>query len=269
MMIDSLNISLGSNSSHQMKLITNDSFVYRAQETIGIFSDGANIDISPTLLTGGQDHFIGIILLVLMLFIAAIWYFLPDLIRNNFKSLTNNPFKRNWESTGNTSGLIVNSLLYLNFLIVFPLLIHKVTNSIFPDFLGLKIDWGSFYIIVLVLIIFILFRYFYIKLSGFIFQTFDMAIQQNRLYNSLDKGLGLISLPLLLFSIYSDSKFYLFLSVIVFVLFLVSRWIFTMVIGIRISKFSWFHIILYLCTLEIIPIILLLKMLENGVLTIA
>lgn len=268
MIIDSLNKVLGINSSHQMTVIIYDSTAYSSQETISIFSSATNIDISPTLIGNNQDHFIGIVLLVLMLFIASIWYFLPDLLRNNFKSITNNPFKRNWEFVGNTSGLIVNTLLYLNFLIVFPLLIYKITNSIFPDYLGLKIDWKSIYIIVLILAVFILFRYFYIKLSGFIFQTYDMAIQQNRLYNSLDKALGLISLPLLLFSLYSDSNFFLFVSVMVFILFISSRWVFTMVIGIRISKFSWFHIILYLCILEIIPIILLLKMLENGFFTV-
>jgi len=256
-------------SSYQMLDFASDSSTINVKEIVGVFSNSANADINPALIINDQYSLIGIILLVLILLISAIWYFLPDLLRNNFKSLTTNPFKRNWESTGNTSGLIVNTLLYLNFLVVFPLLIFMVINNIFPDYLNLNVEWKSLYIIVLTLTVFILFRFFYIKLSGFIFQTYEMSIQQNRLYNSLDKGLGLLSLPLLLFSLYSDSNFFLFLSMLVFVLFITARWVFTMVIGIRISKFSWFHIILYLCTLEIIPIILLLKMLENGYFTVA
>lgn len=268
-MKDSLNNIFGNNSTYQIAEFASDSLVVKSEVTTGMFSNASNVDIIPALIINDQYHLIGIVLLILMLLISAIWYFVPDLLRNNFSSLTTNPFKRTWESSGNTSGLIINTLLYLNFLVVVPLLIFMVINSIFPDYLVLKIEWKSIYIIVLILTVFILFRYLYIKLSGFLFQTYDMSVQQNRLYNGLDKGLGLLSLPLLLFSLYSDSNFFLFVSMLVFVLFITARWVFTLVIGIRISKFSWFHIILYLCTLEIIPIILLLKMLENGFITVS
>jgi hypothetical protein len=236
-----------------------------SNDTISVFAKSSRTEILPTLIINNQYHYLGLVLLVLILFIAAIWYYLPEVLNDNFNSLINNPFKRNWESSVNTSGLVVNALLYVNFVLVFSFLVLIVINSIFPDYLSLKMSLFSLYPISLITVIFLIFRFLFVKLSGFIFKTFEMANQQNRLYNSLDRGLGLILLPLLLFSIYGDNEIFLFLSVLVLAIFFVLRWIFTILIGIRITKFSWFHIIVYLCTLEIIPFLILLKALNNEV----
>jgi len=263
-MIDSLNNAIGIDSSHKITLIYADSIAPIVQEVSSIFSNGTYIDMEPSIVASGQDNILGIVLLILILLIASIWFFAPDVLSSNFRLLTKNPLKRNWESTGNTSGLIVNTLLYLNFIIVFPILLFSFIDKVFPDYLNINIEWRSMYIVSLILIAFILFRFLFIKLSGFIFQTQEMATPQNDLYNSLDKTLGLLLLPVLLFSLYSDSNIFLFAALLILILFFAARWIITMVIGIRITKFSGFHIILYLCTLEIIPIVLLLKMLKSN-----
>ena len=264
-MSDSLNYFMQFNSSYKPVELEVDSTQVSVQEVASIFGRETVFDISPILFSNSYNHYTGIVLIVLMLLIASLWYFLPDLLRSNFISLVANPFKRSWDTSRNTSGLLVNTLLYLNFLIVFSILILMVVNSIFPNYMNIHLEWDSFYKILLVVLGLILFRFFYIKISGFIFETKEMARQQNRLYNSLEKSLGLISLPLLFLSIYANSQIFLTISILVFVLFISVRWVFTIALGIRITKFSWFHIILYLCTLEIVPFMLLIKMLEKGV----
>jgi hypothetical protein len=262
-MIDSLKHTFENSYSDQVPIFASDSSV--VNDTLSFVANGADVYINPQLIINNQNPFVGLVLLLLMFLIAAIWYFSPDSLTINFKSLTANSFRRNWEKTGNKSGLVINSLLYLNFLVVSSLLVFMVINNFLFDLLNISVEWNSFYMIVLGIVLFVLLRYIFIKLSGFVFQTFEMAYQQNKLYNSMEKGLGLISLPLLLASLYINLDLFLYLSIGLFILFVISRWGFTIVIGIRTSKFSWFHIILYLCTLEIIPLMFLLKILENQI----
>ncbi len=264
-MTDSLKHMFEYNYMDQVTTFEPDSSFVKAQDTISFIASTTNIEINPELIVNPNTYLTTVVLLVLLFFIASIWYFAPDVLVSNFKSITTNHFRRNWDSAGNKSGLIVNTLLYLNFFVVSSLLIFMIINNVFPNLLIVKIEWSSFYLIVLSVIFLIVLRYISIMASGFIFKTIELAVEQNRLYNSMEKGLGLILLPLLLFSIYTQSNIFLYLSTMVFLLFVISRWVFTIAIGIRVSKFSWFHIILYLCTLEIIPLLLLLKTLENQV----
>jgi len=230
-----------------------------------LFPTPMNMDIQPIMVLGMPYHVIGVILLTIMLALSALWYSSPNLIVDNFSALSFNPFKRTWDSASNKSGLVVNSILYLNFLIVFSTLVFFIVNRLSPNLMNLKLDLGSLVKIISVLSALILFRLIYVKISGFIFQTNEMSRQQNKLYNSLEKTMGIITLPLLFFYLYADGSIFLIISLLVFVLFVIVRWVFTMAIGLRITKFSWFHIILYLCTLEIVPFLLLIKLLENGV----
>lgn len=264
-MSDNLNDIMQMSSNYHMNSFAHDSLHLVKFDTSSVFTQSVSNEIVPKLLLSDQYYFLGLGLLFLMLFISAIWYYLPEVLSNNFKSLTNNPLKRNWESTQNTSGLVVNTLLYLNYFVVFSFLIFMIINKVIPEYLNFKMELIKLFPISLILLIFLIFRFFFIRVTGFIFKTIDMASHQNRLYNSLDRGLGLFLLPVLLFSLYGNQLLFLTLSVLTVILFVVSKWVFTIVIGIRITKFSWFHIILYLCTLEIIPILILIKVLETGV----
>lgn len=264
-MSDNLRDIMQISSNHHMDNFANDSLHNINFDSSSIFTQSVSNEIVPKLILTDQYYFLGLGLLLLMFFISAIWYFLPEVLSNNFKSLTNNPLKRNWESTQNTSGLVVNTLLYLNYVVVFSFLIFMIVNNVIPEYLNYKMELRKLFPISLILLMFLLFRFLFISVSGFIFKTFDMASHQNRLYNSLDRGLGLFLLPVLLFSLYGNQLLFLSLSILTVSLFIVSRWVFTIVIGIRITKFSWFHIILYLCTLEIIPILILIKVLETEV----
>ena len=74
---------------------------------------------------------------------------------------------------------------------------------------------------------------------------------------------GIFLLPLLLFMIYSKSSISSFatsLSIGIVTIISVVRYFRYVIIGVSFSKFSHFYLFLYLCTLEIIPILIIIKL---------
>jgi hypothetical protein len=70
---------------------------------------------------------------------------------------------------------------------------------------------------------------------------------------------GIFLLPFLVFMVYLKCAVFLWICVIIFALFFFFRLIRGFLIGISITKFSWLFLFVYLCTLEILPLIVLLK----------
>ncbi|MFZ4399604.1 MAG: DUF4271 domain-containing protein [Bacteroidales bacterium] len=73
---------------------------------------------------------------------------------------------------------------------------------------------------------------------------------------------GIILLPLLLFMIFSQgviSSFAINISVFLLIVLSVVRYFRYIIIGVSYSKFSHFYFFLYLCTLEILPILIIIK----------
>jgi hypothetical protein len=233
-------------------------------DTIGFVNGTSQINIH-SISHNTETSLLGIVLLVLMLFISAIWYFSPDFIKGNFTALATNPLKRNWESGANKAGMIINVLLYVNFIIVIPISIMLVFNNLIPNYLNLGISANTLLLLIAIITVYILFRQIFVSATAWLFATKTMGRAHNKLLNNLEKTLGIIILPILFVFIYTNSSLLIGFGVLFILLFIISRWVFTMAIGLRITKFSWFHIILYLCTLEIIPFLLVIKLLRNQV----
>lgn len=98
-----------------------------------------------------------------------------------------------------------------------------------------------------------------VRLSGLIFRNSETAseyIQNMFIYNLFG---GIILLPLLLPIIYSGTPVFLFIAVGCLLILVLLRFIRGIVVGLSDHKFSLFHLFLYLCTLEILPVAVLLK----------
>jgi len=98
-----------------------------------------------------------------------------------------------------------------------------------------------------------------IRLSGVVFKTTEMAKKQQIIYLNSYNASGVLLLPLLfMLMIVPGNNILYFILFIVAIIFMY-RWIQTIAIGINSTHFNTFHLILYLCTLEIIPMMILLK----------
>jgi hypothetical protein len=91
-------------------------------------------------------------------------------------------------------------------------------------------------------------------------ETAKEYIQNILIYNL---ALGILLLPLILLMVYTLHEVFLYLAVFVVVITLGLRFIRGMAIGLSDSKFTLFHLFLYLCTLEILPLAFVAKLLSK------
>jgi len=71
---------------------------------------------------------------------------------------------------------------------------------------------------------------------------------------------GVLLLPVLVLTVYLKSYFFLYTGIGIIVLMYIFRFFRGFVIGISLTKFSYLFLFLYLCTLEILPLVVLLKL---------
>jgi hypothetical protein len=124
------------------------------------------------------------------------------------------------------------------------------TLILFAEFLGAYIVYSIFKILAIWLI-------------SITFKNPDTAreyIQNILIYNLV---LGILMLPLLLLIIYTYHEVFLYLAGTVAFIILCLRFIRGIVIGLSDPKFSLFHLFLYLCTLEILPLAFAAKFLSK------
>jgi hypothetical protein len=91
-------------------------------------------------------------------------------------------------------------------------------------------------------------------------ETAKEYIQNILIYNLVT---GIILLPLLLLIIYTYHELFLYMAGGLILIMIFLRFIRGVAIGLSDTKFSLFHLFLYLCTLEILPIIVAAKFLSK------
>ncbi len=106
-------------------------------------------------------------------------------------------------------------------------------------------------------------KIFTVRFIGFVFRTKNTT--REYLLNMLIFCLvtGLIILPFLVIIVYMKSVFMLYCTVGIISLLFIFRFVRGFFIGIRLTKFSYLFLIVYLCALEILPLLVLVKLLLN------
>jgi hypothetical protein len=110
-----------------------------------------------------------------------------------------------------------------------------------------------------------LLAYWFVKLLmvfslGIIFRTYQATREYILNIFILIFISGVILLPLLVLTVYLQSIFLLYICLILFVLLFIFRFIRGFFIGISVSRFSYILLFVYLCSLEILPVIILAKL---------
>jgi hypothetical protein len=230
---------------------------------IGTFVQSGSNEIIPATFERSSIDYFSYILLFLITILAFIWSFLPERFLSVFNFSTKKGFSRSGEVTFTTPGLIITLFYFFNFIFSFGFFIFLLIKAFAPEIINSMNNLLFFAYILVAIIVFYLFRITYIKVFGFLFKTNEKSSQQLNIYMNTENSFGVLLIPFLFISLYTQTNFILFAGIFMFVLFLVIRWVKTFFIGMSIGGFSVLHLILYLCNLEIIPILVVIKLVEN------
>ncbi len=156
----------------------------------------------------------------------------------------------------------ISIFLTLAFIISYSIFIVQAYSFFF---IQSKID--SLFLISLklsiVIAVFILLKWLVMHFVGVVFKNEEAAslyILNSLIYNVITSIL-LIPLTFILFYINFELRVYfLYIGLIMLLIINTLRYFRYVIIGLTYSKFSFFYLILYLCTLEILPVLLVLKM---------
>jgi len=166
---------------------------------------------------------------------------------------------------GNIFNERITAFIYPIYFISFGFIIYEVITLVFSN----KINYQGYLIYLLCLVGFIIFyftKYLLIKTISIIFltkrETDDYLLNQ-LIFNFV---IVLVIFPGAFLIFYAQPQLKIIFLIglaIIFSLIMIYRIIRSFFIGISLNKFSHFYLILYLCTVDIIPILLILRFLYN------
>jgi hypothetical protein len=149
--------------------------------------------------------------------------------------------------------------LTLIYMFTFSLLLSMILKNFIPETLSRFHDFQIFAICATSLVFFWLLKISAIWFLGIVFRTIPST--QDYLQNILAFSFitGLILLPLLILAVFLHSNILLYIILIIIGLLYFFRVMRGVFIGISLKKFSWLFLFVYLCTLEILPLLVILK----------
>ena len=149
--------------------------------------------------------------------------------------------------------------LFFIYVISFIVMTHLVMEIVNPGFSG-KINNATFYLktggfYLLAFLVKIIFIY----LISIIFRNRETGSEYIQTIVIFNLALGIILLPLLLLISYTYPEIFMYITAGVALMVMLLRLIRGVAIGLSDTKYSMYHLFLYLCTLEILPIVFAAK----------
>lgn len=155
---------------------------------------------------------------------------------------------------------LIFTLIYA---ISIPLLFYFSFEKFIPQTYDIDFGLSLFFNIVCLVFCFFIFKVLFIQFTALIFQTQKKSSEL--LINILIFNLviGILILPIITLYTYTHLSIFLFIGLAIFGIGMTIRLFREIVIGLTHSIFSILHLFLYLCTLEFIPIVIVMKLLIN------
>lgn len=219
-----------------------------------IFFDGKPI-------YSNHDHWISGIFLLCFVILA----YLNFNYRRRFSQMIKAVFARNYMNQlireGNFFKERASLLLLTNYVLIIPLFIYFSSELLFP-IKGISKNMLVFSYILLIALSIWAFRILIVKLNSVIFKTPKPAYEILLYIFISNMLLSLIILPLITIYYFTHLDIFLFLGLGIYLSIYIIRLIREFIIGMSYSIFSVLHLFLYLCCLEIIPVVILIKIIS-------
>lgn len=233
-------------------------------KTVANFIQKESIEISPLLnLSNSNTDIIAYILFVLLGIISVIWFFTPDRFSTIFSLRTDGYLQRTGDSITKVPGTFIVGFFWLNFIFSTCIFMTILIQKFFvEDIVGLT-EYEILGYVFLILGCLMLYRYLVIFGTATIFETQKLRRQQVIIGSRINFITGLFLVPIILVSIFTEGNFFIYVGIAVIAILQIYRLLKTVIVGKSSTIFSALHIILYLCTLEIVPVLVLIRLIGN------
>ncbi len=174
------------------------------------------------------------------------------------------PFSKRYMNQLMRDGNLFSERIALVLGIIYLLIVPLLVLQVFVFRLESRIDapfngWKLYLIIMASISGYWLLKVVAIKILGAVFKTAQTT--SSYLTNSLIISFlaSLCLLPMLIFIVYLKSGILLYFAIALFGIFFVFRFLRGFLVGISLTRFSYLYLFVYLCILEILPLIVLTK----------
>lgn len=220
------------------------------------------LDIHPSPLVPFQPDWIFWVLLGMFLLITWIQILNPQRLRLIISALVSKRDLHQLEREGNLLNERISIALSLIYVFSSAMMIYQVLQLIFHQTSSIP-PFRLYLLLTLAVAGFWSFKVFIMNLLAHIFQTegTNHAYKLNILITI--SFLGLLMIPILVVAIYLKSVWALYIGLGFIGSFSLFRLIKGFLIGISLMRFSYFFLFVYLCTLEILPLLVAAKLIMD------
>ena len=200
-------------------------------------------------------------LFMLLFGISLVWYYFPERALSIFKIRDTKKDARSNYSTGNeTPGIMILFFFILNYLLTISLFLYLSINELIQ--VSIQNAKGQYFLLIFTIGVtaLYLFRIIVIFFSGFIFNTKEVAEKQLKMYINIDNIIGVSLIPILILVLFVQLKIVIYIGLAIILVLQIIKWFQTFLLGNSISGFSVLHLFMYLCTLELLPVVVLIKL---------
>jgi len=225
----------------------------------------SHTQIKPLLNSNNFNYdLITYIVLVLIGVASIIWYVVPDRFLNIFTLKSIKRVQREGDSSSSTPGAFIVGAFWIIFVISLSFFIFLILNNFFTNKISLLSDYQVIINILFAISVLFIYRFAIIYFSAIIFQTQKLRKQQVIVDRNIQLITGILLLPVILLMLYTNGVVLVYFVVGFIALLQLYRLSQIVIIGKSSTVFSLLHIILYLCTLEIVPILVLYQLINSS-----
>jgi len=220
------------------------------------------LNILPSPLVPFQPDWIFWVLLGLFFLIAWVQVAYPQRLRLILRASFSNRDLHQIERDGNLSNERITFVLTVIYLFSVSMITYQFIQLLFPHTSSIP-AFRLYLLLTLAITAFWAFKLFLMNLIAYIFQTeqTNKTYQLNILITT--SFLGLLLIPVLVITIYLKSVWALYIGLAFIGSFSLFRLIKGFFIGITLTRFSYFFLFVYLCTLEILPLLIAAKLIVD------
>lgn len=219
-----------------------------------------SVVISPVKHEAPQHDFVTVALLLIMIMLAWGRHFYSRRIRQIFKAFYAPHHVNQLVRDGHLTRERITPGLGIVFVLTTATLIYGLINRYLSlPVIGLSAMW-TYAALFAAIALFWTFKNIFVSFLGSLFRASHFAsefILTNVIFNI---AIGLIAFPLVFAWFYTGELVLLYSVALLFAVIYIYRFLRLFFVGLKVQSFSVVYLFLYLCTLEILPVLVLVKL---------